>query len=106
MKKPLSSFVLKQSGINLPLCLGRNVIRRHRDTPNHRFWSRHHCEIYVREKENRSLIILIDKSLNGTYVNTSHIHKQGVFLHPQDEIGFGHPQMTFKLEKMETINID
>lgn len=107
MKSKLSMFTLTRGDINIPLKNGRNRIVRQKGI-GAQYMSKYHGIIYVMEKENRELIMFIDQSLNGTYINNreTHIRNRGVILKQGDNIGFGHFLENFKLNKIDTITLD
>lgn len=104
MKSKLSSVILVKNDVNIPLRVGKNIIKR-QHTINRRFTSRSHCTIYIREKKEKVLIFLRDHSLNGTYVNDSFIKNKMVLLSTGDTIGLGNSLEYFKLCSIQTIEI-
>lgn len=102
----LSNFVLVHNNkINLPLKMGKNIIRRQR-THHQRFTSKQHCTIYVKEKKGGSIIILFDHSLNGTYVNNCFVKNKMINLSANDNIGFGNTLESFQVRKVDIIEIE
>lgn len=105
MKAKLSSFILQRGDCIIPLRLGSNIIRRQQGIGS-RFTSKYHCEVYVKEKGNKELVILFDKSLNGTYLNNTYVKGRGVFLQPMDVIGLGSFVNPFHLQSIDVIVIE
>lgn len=106
MKQQLSNFTLHRGNVFIPLRIGRNIIKRHKQVSGARFWSKQHCVIFVKEIKEKPVILLMDQSRNGTYINSSVLRKKGTFLDQHDTIGFGSPLSLFVLEKIKTINIE
>lgn len=106
MKNKLSDFTLHHGNVFIPLLIGRNIIKRQKKITGARFWSQQHCIIFVKTIRDKQIILLIDHSLNGTYVNSSIIRHKAIFLDQHDTIGFGSTVNPFILKKNQTIYID
>lgn len=107
MKSKLSQFILTRDNVNIPLKIGRNKICRKRGE-GHQFMSKQHGVIFVMEKENKELIVLLDSSRNGTFINSANtnINNRGVFIKPGDSVGFGSTLSPFILKRIDIINIE
>lgn len=103
MKSQLSSIVL-QGDINIPLKIGKNIIRRHKIN-GAKYMSKNHCVMYVKEKKERIIIMISDSSLNGTYLNGSHLRQTTAIVNIGDTIGFGNNIHRFVVHQAPTITI-
>lgn len=106
MSKKLSKFGLKCGSRNIPLWMGKNVIGRRSLGAGSRYTSRNHCVIYVIEKKGKSLVILKDVSMNGTYVDTSFVKQKVLVLNENDLIGFGCTLEYYRVTKVESIALE
>lgn len=110
MKTKLSNVTLRgvnnKRGVNIPLRLGINIIGRQGGLLGDRFTSKEHCTIYVQRWKSSELVVLIDTSLNGTYINKSIIRRKTVFLDNDDTIGFGSVTPTFVLRPVPIVQLD
>lgn len=104
-KLKLSMVTLIKDNINIPLQIGKNIIYRQR-TQHGRFTSRKHCTIYVKEKRNRSIILMADHSTNGTYVNECFVKNNIMLLSVNDKIGLGSTLESFHLKVIDSVDVN
>lgn len=102
----LANYMLVHERKNIPLRVGKNILQRRQIGINRQYVSRNHCIIYVKEKKGKTLIILEDNSLNGTFVSASFIKKKAIILSENDKLGFGCMLDYFTLTKIATVVID
>lgn len=104
----LSKYMLVNGTRNIPLRIGKNKIGRRQIGvgAGTKFASRKQCTIFVKEKQNKTFIILKDSSLNGTFVDLSFVKNKSIFLNEGVYVGFGSIEDYFQLRRIEIIEID